>query len=240
MGETIFALSSGSVPAGVAVVRLSGQHVRFALETLMDSVPEPRRATLRLLRGGDGSAIDRGIVLYFPGPGSVTGEDVAELHLHGGRAVVAAILGHVGALAGLRPAEPGEFTRRAFLNGRMDLTEVEGLADLISAETEAQRRQAMRQASGSLRGVFDDWRERLVRARALVEAELEVYAPLVPVGCYVIVEDSNIGRIRKDLLPGPFEAVEAFMRRSNEFEIDLEREKFLITFNPSGYLRRVR
>ena len=173
MGETIFALSSGSVPAGVAVVRLSGQRVRFALETLIDSVPEPRRAALRLLRGGDGSAIDRGIVLYFPGPGSVTGEDVAELHLHGGRAVVAAILGRLGGLAGLRPAEPGEFTRRAFLNGRMDLTEVEGLADLIAAETEAQRRQAMRQASGSLREVFDGWRERLVRARALVEAELD-------------------------------------------------------------------
>ncbi len=100
------------------------------------------------MRGGDGSAIDRGLVLFFPAPASFTGEDVAELHVHGGRAVVAAILAALGGLPGFRPAEPGEFTRRAFLNGRMDLTEVEGLADLIAAETEAQRRQALRQARG--------------------------------------------------------------------------------------------
>jgi tRNA modification GTPase len=172
-GTTIFALSSGGLPAGIAVVRLSGAGVRFALETLIDSVPEPRRATLVTLKDGDGSAIDRGLVLYFPAPASFTGEDVAELHLHGGRAVVAAVLARFAALPEFRPAEPGEFTRRAFVNGRLDLTEVEGLADLIMAETEAQRRQALRQASGGLREVLESWRGRLVKARAMVEAELD-------------------------------------------------------------------
>jgi tRNA modification GTPase len=121
----------------------------------------------------DGTLIDRGLVLFFPGPGSFTGEDVAELHVHGGRAVVSAVLARLGQVPGLRPAEPGEFTRRAFLNGRVDLTEVEGLSDLIQAETEAQRRQAVRQASGGLREIFDGWRARLVKARAMVEAELD-------------------------------------------------------------------
>ena len=172
-GTTIFAVSSGAVPAGIAVVRVSGPGVRSVLETLIDSVPEPRRAVLRWLRGTDGAPIDRGLALFFPGPASMTGEDVAEFHLHGGRAVVAAVLGQLGGLPGLRPAEAGEFTRRAFLNGRIDLTEVEGLADLIAAETEAQRRQALRQASGSLRSVSEGWLQRLVRARALVEAELD-------------------------------------------------------------------
>jgi tRNA modification GTPase len=170
---TIFALSSGAPPAGVAVVRVSGPDVRYVLETMIGSIPEPRRATLASLRGGDGAALDTGLVLWFPGPASFTGEDVAELHVHGGRAVVAAVLRSLGGIAGLRPAEPGEFTRRAFTAGRLDLTEVEGLADLIRAETEAQRRQALRQASGALRRTLDDWRSRLVRARALVEAELD-------------------------------------------------------------------
>jgi len=172
-GATIFALSSGAVPAGIAVVRISGPDVRPVLETLIDSVPEPRRATLASVRFADRSVIDRGLVLYFPAPGSFTGEDVAELHLHGGRAVLSAVLSRLAEFIGVRPAEPGEFTRRAFLNGRVDLTEVEGLADLIQAETEAQRRQALRQSSGGLRDVFDGWRARLVTARALVEAELD-------------------------------------------------------------------
>jgi len=111
--------------------------------------------------------------MFFPGPRSFTGEDVAELHVHGGRAVLAALLGTLGELPGLRPAEPGEFTRRAFANGRMDLTEVEGLADLVAAETEAQRRLALRQASGVFRAVAEGWRSRLIRARAMIEAELD-------------------------------------------------------------------
>jgi tRNA modification GTPase len=171
--DTIFALSSGAPPAGVAVIRLSGAGVRFGLETLVDSVTEPRRATLRSVHDRDGQIIDRVLVLFFPGPASFTGEDVAELHLHGGRAVIAAVLLALGSLPGFRAAEPGEFTRRAFANQRMDLTQVEGLADLVAAETEAQRRQALRQADGVLGRLYEGWREQLIRARALIEAELD-------------------------------------------------------------------
>ncbi|MBN8993838.1 MAG: tRNA uridine-5-carboxymethylaminomethyl(34) synthesis GTPase MnmE [Rhizobiales bacterium] len=170
--NTIFALSSGPPPAGVAVIRLSGPKTRFGLETLIDSIPEPRRATLRSVRFR-GTEIDRALIIYMPGPASFSGEDMAELHIHGGRAVIAALLDALGTLSGFRAAESGEFTRRAFLNGRLDLTEVEGMADLIAAETEAQRRQALRQADGTLRKAAESWRERLVRARALIEAELD-------------------------------------------------------------------
>jgi tRNA modification GTPase len=171
--DTIFALSSGLPPAGVGVIRISGPGVRFGLETLIDSVPEPRNASLRFIRGVSGEKLDRGLVLFFPAPASFTGEDVAELHLHGGRAVIAAVLAELARLDGFRPADPGEFTRRAFLNRRLDLTQVEGLADLVAAETETQRRQAMRQAEGALRDIYEDWRARLVRARAMIEAELD-------------------------------------------------------------------
>lgn len=171
--DTIFALSSGPPPAGVAIIRLSGTGVRFGLETLINSIPEPRRASLRSVRARSGETIDRGLVLFFRGPASFTGEDMAELHLHGGRAVVAAVLSELEILPGFRAAEAGEFTRRAFANQRMDLTQVEGLADLILAETEAQRRQALRQADGALGRLYDGWRERLIRARALIEAELD-------------------------------------------------------------------
>ena len=171
--DTIFALSSGPPPSGVAIVRLSGAGVRFGLETLIDSMPEPRRASLRSIKDRSGEIVDRGLVLFFPGPDSFTGEDVAELHLHGGRAVVAATLAALESLPGFRAAEPGEFTRRAFANERMDLTQVEGLADLVFAETEAQRRQALRQADGGLGRLYDEWSERLIRARALIEAELD-------------------------------------------------------------------
>lgn len=173
MADSIFALSTGSLPSGVAIVRLSGPGVRVGLETIIDSIPEPRRATLTSIHDADGDLIDRGLVLFFPGPSSFTGEDVAELHLHGGRAVVLATLETLASLEGFRAAEAGEFTRRAFANGRVDLTQVEGLADLVAAETEAQRRQALRQASGALRELYDGWRERLIRARALLEAELD-------------------------------------------------------------------
>jgi tRNA modification GTPase len=171
--DTIFALSSGQPPSGVAVVRISGPGTRFGLEKLIDSGPEPRRASLRSVRTSGGEVIDRALVLFFPGPASFTGEDVAEFHLHGGRAVIATLLAELSALPGYRAAEAGEFTRRAFQNQRMDLTQVEGLADLVQAETEGQRRQAMRQADGALGRLYDGWREELVRARALIEAELD-------------------------------------------------------------------
>lgn len=171
--DTIFALSSGAVPAGVAIVRISGPAVRFGLETICGAIPEPRRATLRVFKDAVGDAIDRGLVLYFPSPNSFTGEDCAELHAHGGRAVVDALLRRLAALDGYRSAEPGEFTRRAFENGRMDLTEVEGLADLIAAQTEMQRRQALDQSAGGLSAIYGSWRIDLVRTRAMIEADFD-------------------------------------------------------------------
>lgn len=172
-GNTIFALSSGRLPAGVAVVRMSGPQVRFALETIAGGVPEARRASLRRLCSTDGDLMDEALVLFFPCPASFTGEDCAEFHVHGGRAVVDALLGALAGIDGCRMAEAGEFTRRAFANGRLDLTEAEGLADLIAAETEAQRRLALMVAGGAQHSLYDGWRSDLVRARALIEADLD-------------------------------------------------------------------
>jgi len=170
---TIFALSSGRPPAAIAVVRLSGPAARAALEALC-KLPEPRRAALRRLRSPTSKAVlDDALVLWLPGPNTETGEDMAELHLHGGRAVVAAVLDALGGLPGLRGAEAGEFTRRAFENGRLDLTAVEGLGDLVFAETEAQRAQAMRQYQGLLGERAESWRQRLIGALALVEARID-------------------------------------------------------------------
>ncbi len=170
---TIFALSSGRPPAAIAVVRVSGPQARAALEALC-KLPEPRRAALRRLRDpGTQAVLDEALVLWLPGPSTETGEDMAELHLHGGRAVVAAVLDALGRLPGLRGAEAGEFTRRAFENGRLDLTAVEGLADLVFAETEAQRAQAMRQYQGLLGERAEGWRQRLIGALALVEARID-------------------------------------------------------------------
>jgi tRNA modification GTPase len=171
--DTIFALSSGALPSGVAIIRISGPGVRRALENLCRSVPAERRAEFRRIRAADGEIIDNGLVLFFAGPNSFTGEDVGELHVHGGRGVVAAILGALGALDGLRQAEAGEFTRRAFLNGKMDLTGAEALADLIASETEAQRRFAMANATGRQGVLYREWRQRILHARAMVEAELD-------------------------------------------------------------------
>jgi tRNA modification GTPase len=172
--DTIFALSSGRPPAAIAVVRISGPRAGAALKALIGRVPEPRQAALARVRDPkNGEAIDEALVLWFPGPGSETGEDIAELQLHGGRAVIAAVLGALGPIEGLRMAEPGEFTRRAFENGKLDLTAVEGLADLIYAETEAQRRQAYRQLKGLLGERAETWRTRLIEALALVEARID-------------------------------------------------------------------
>jgi len=173
MRDTIFALSSGSPPAGVAVIRISGPGVRFALETIVGTVPLARKAHLALLKDETGQVLDHGLILFFPGPRSFTGEDVAEFQIHGGRASVAAVLAELSRLPGFRLAEPGEYTKRAFENGRMDLTAVEGLSDLIRAETEAQRRQAVGQAEGALRLLYETWARRITHARAMVEAELD-------------------------------------------------------------------
>ncbi|KAB2690055.1 MAG: tRNA uridine-5-carboxymethylaminomethyl(34) synthesis GTPase MnmE [Brucella sp.] len=171
--DTIFALSSGRLPSGVAVVRISGLKVRFVLETIIGSIPAPRYAAYKLFRDRNGDSIDRGLILFFPGPNSFTGEDCAEFHLHGGKAVVEKLLSEMGELPGCRIAEAGEFTRRAFSNGKMDLTIAEGLADLIAAETEGQRRLALQVASGTQRELYTEWRQRLLRARAFIEAELD-------------------------------------------------------------------
>ncbi|MGE0178266.1 MAG: tRNA uridine-5-carboxymethylaminomethyl(34) synthesis GTPase MnmE [Sphingomonas sp.] len=172
MTDTIFALSSGAPPAGIAVVRISGPGAAGALQLLAGALPEPRRATLRTLRRAD-ETLDRALILYFPGPDSATGEDIAELHLHGGRAIVGAVRAALGAVEGLREAAPGEFTRRAYENGRIDLAEAEGLADLITAETEAQRRAALMLAGGALSRQTEAWRERLLAIAARVEAALD-------------------------------------------------------------------
>lgn len=174
MTDTIFALSSGQAPAGIAVVRVSGSCAGEALTALAGRLPPARRATLRRLVDPNSDAmLDQGLLLWFPGPNSVTGEDLAELHLHGGRATVAAVLASLGRMRGLRMAVPGEFTRRAFDNGRIDLAEAEGLADLLAAETEAQRRSALALAEGGLGREVERWQSALLAASARVEAALD-------------------------------------------------------------------
>ncbi|NMN05774.1 MULTISPECIES: tRNA uridine-5-carboxymethylaminomethyl(34) synthesis GTPase MnmE [unclassified Novosphingobium] len=172
--STIFALSSGAPPAGIAVVRVSGPQAGAALVALSGKLPSPRRATFRrLVDPIDGSLLDATMVLWLPGPQTATGEDSAELHLHGGRAVVGAVLAALGRLPGLRGAQAGEFTRRAFLNGRIDLNEAEGLADLLSAETELQRRSALAMADGALSRRVEDWRQGVLTLSAQLEALLD-------------------------------------------------------------------
>jgi len=174
MADTIYALSSGRLPAAIAVIRISGPDAKAALETLAGKVPEPRRAAYaKLLDPDSRETLDDGLALWIPGPKSETGEDMAELHIHGGRAIVASIFRVLGALNGFRPAEAGEFTRRALLNGKVDLTVVEGLGDLIAAETEAQRRQAVVQFRGGLSKKVEAWREKLMQALAEIEAAID-------------------------------------------------------------------
>jgi tRNA modification GTPase len=171
--DSIYALSSGPVPSGVAVIRLSGAKAGEALRALAGTLPEPRRAALRRIRRpGDREVLDEGLVLWFPGPKSETGEDMAELQVHGSRAVVQAIFAVLEG-QGLRLARPGEFIRRAFESGKLDLTAVEGLADLIAAETEVQRRQAAGQAGGALAARAEAWRGGLIELRAEIEARLD-------------------------------------------------------------------
>jgi tRNA modification GTPase len=171
--QTIFALSSGRPPSAIAIVRVSGPQASAALKQLAGKIPAPRAATRALLRDASSQPIDDAVVLWFPGPASATGEDVAELHVHGGRAVVAAVFAALSSVEDLRPAEPGEFTRRAFENGKLDLTEAEGLDDLIHADTDRQRRHALRQLRGLLGDKARDWRTQIIEASALIEAGID-------------------------------------------------------------------
>ena len=173
-GDTIFALSSGAPPAGIAVIRISGAQAGPALAALARRLPPPRTASLALLKDPrDDAPLDRALLLWMPGPSTVTGEDMAELHCHGGRAVVAAVEDALGAMPGLRRAEAGEFTRRAFAHGRMDLNAVEGLSDLLAAETQGQRRAALLMAEGHFSRRIDGWRLGLLDLSAMAEAALD-------------------------------------------------------------------
>jgi tRNA modification GTPase len=182
--ETIFALSTAPGKSGIAVIRLSGPEVASAARAVCGGLPVPRQASLRVLRDQDGARLDEAVVLYFPEGASFTGESVLEFQTHGSAAVISALLRHLGALPGLRAADPGEFTRRALSNGRLDLTQVEALADLLDSETEAQRRQAMRVFSGSLGKKCAKWRAALVRALALLEVTIDFADEEVPVDVF--------------------------------------------------------
>ncbi len=203
--DSIYALSSGALPCGVAVIRLSGPQARDALVALSGELPEPRHAALCAFRRRDGAILDQGLALWFPAPASATGEAVAELHIHGSRAVLQAMFAELSSM-GLRMAEPGEFTRRAFANGKLELTELEGLADLIAAETEVQRRQAIGQAvgergngGGALARKAEGWRRTLITLRAEVEARLDFsdegdVAEVLPVAF-----DAQVTALRDDM-----------------------------------------
>ena len=209
--DTIAALSSGALPAGVAVIRVSGPDAADALQRLCGAVPPERRASLRTLKDGAGNIIDRAIAIFFPGPQTVTGEDIAEFHLHGGRAVVSACLEAITAAVGTRLAEAGEFTRRAFENGRIDLTEAEGLADLIAAETEGQHKAAILQASGTLRALYEGWMARLTAARAMLEASFD-FADEGDVG-------DDVGAGVGDAVAGIVADIRAHLARADRGEI---------------------
>jgi len=172
--ETIVALSSGSLPSGVAVIRISGSACQKIAEGTLGCILEPRVAYLKSVKDpSNNEELDRGLVIFFKSPASFTGEDCLELQLHGGRAVVEAALNVICQFENVRLAEPGEFSRRAFENGKLDLTEIEGIADLVASETEAQRKQALAQSRGDSRETYEGWRKRLIHMRALIEAELD-------------------------------------------------------------------
>src|SRR5438309_6709817 len=171
--QTIFALSSGRPPSAISLVRVSGPQAGKIVTALAGKLPPPRMATRVLLRDVGQRPIDDAVVLWFPGPASATGEDVAEFHVHGGRAVLTAVFAALSGSEDVRPAEPGEFTRRAFENGKLDLTEAEGLDDLIRADTDRQRHQALRQLKGLLGDKARDWRAQIIEASALIEAGID-------------------------------------------------------------------
>jgi len=181
MSDTIFALSSAPGRAGVAVVRVSGPSSGHCLRVLTGApIPPPRTAALRRLRDCKGREIDQALVLWFAGPSSFSGEDMVEFHIHGGRAIVQRLLEELAELPGCRPAEPGEFTRRAVESGKIDLTQAEALKDLVDAETESQRRQALRQYGGALTVLYEDWRTRLIRVCGWAEAVIDFSDEEIP------------------------------------------------------------
>ncbi len=172
-GDTIVALSSGALPAAIAVIRTSGPYARAAAGAIAGMLPPPRRASLRTFRNpDDGALLDRGLLVYFPGPDTSSGEDIVEYQCHGSKAVVAALIDALVSRPGVRLAEPGEFTRRALANGRIDLTQAEGLAELLEAESEAQRKSALFRAEGGLRRQIEHWRAELIDLS--VEAEVAI------------------------------------------------------------------
>lgn len=173
MSDTIFALSSGAAPSAIAIIRISGPKAFMAVSSLCGSLPPPRRAALRKVTGSDGTIFDEALLLLFPGPNSATGEDLAELHLHGGRAVVRAVQSELAKIDGLRHAEAGEYTRRSFENGVMDLNQAEGLSDLLFAETERQRKAAMTMMGGSFGAMIAKWQDDILMMSALIESELD-------------------------------------------------------------------
>ncbi len=212
--DTIYAVSTAPGRAAIAVLRVSGPHAPDALQALGGSaLPAPRKAALRILRDAAGAWIDQALVVWFPAPASETGEDVAEFHLHGGRAITDAALAALAGVPGLRAAGPGEFTRRAVENGKLDLTRAEALADLIDAETPAQARQALRQYQGALADLYEDWRARLIAALAWAEAAIDfsdeelpddieerLRAPLAALHAEMIrhLDDARRGEITRD------------------------------------------
>lgn len=197
--QTIYALSSAPGRAGIAVIRLSGPEAGDAVAALTGGeLPPPRVASLRKLKDAEGALIDEAIVLWFEGPQSFTGEDVAELHVHGGRAVLAALFDALAAIPGLRLAEPGEFSRRAFEHGRFDLTEAEALGDLIDAETDAQRKQALRQMQGGLSVLYEGWRAKLTHALAHLEADIDFSDEDLPEGVAAEVRP-QVARLREEI-----------------------------------------
>ncbi len=215
--DTIFALATAPGKAGVAVVRVSGSLAQNAGKTLFGDLPEPRMASLRLLKDREGRRLDQALVLFFKEKSSFTGEDVLELHLHGSVAVVNAVLRELSDMDGLRLAEAGEFTRRALENGCLDLSQVEGLADLIDAETEAQRRQALRVLSGDLGNLAGQWRENLIRAAALIEVTIDFADEEVPVDVSPEVNDLLTGVQAQ--LSNEIEGVETAERIRTGFEV---------------------
>jgi tRNA modification GTPase len=218
MSDTIFALSSAPGRAGVAVVRVSGSAAGAAVWALAGVLPKPRRAALRTLKMGDGAVLDQALVLWFAGPDSFTGEDVAEFHVHGGRAIVERLLAELAVLPGLRPAERGEFTRRAVEAGKLDLTQAEALIDLIDAETEGQRRQAVKQYGGALTALTDDWRARLIHVLAWAEAAIDFSDEELPGDVFAQVREKTL-QIKDE--------IESHLRDARRGEI--VREGFFLT-----------
>lgn len=224
--DTIYALASGQLPAGVAIVRISGPRCRFVGETICCGVGEARRAELRQIRTTDGAVIDHGLVLFFPAPGSFTGEDVLELHLHGGKAVVAAVFDALEEIPGVRAAEAGEFTLRAFQHGKVDLTGAEALADLVEAETEEQRRFAIANYGEVHRNLYEGWRERIASSLAEITAAID-FADEADV-----METVDLGTLRdlKELV----EEIDSHMKRFKAGEIIREGFRVAIIGAPNA------